>query len=413
MVTSRDAADATGAGWQVLDEDGTVLDSGGPAPSTSLVPGRELREVGGEGFHTFEVGSVLPIAREPFRVRVSALKDAARGGPSRYVLVAVRRGHRDEALRELLVQLTIAGLGTLVVVSLVGDLLARLALRPVERYRRRAAEIASGASDLRLEVPPGRDDEVTRLGDTLNEMLAALRESLDRERQFVDDASHELRTPLTLLRSRIQLTRRRSRSVEEHERALDELEVDVTRLTDLADQLLSLSHETERPAIPVDVAQAVTTEVERWHRAHPDRASDVVVVTPDGAVPARVDEHGLERVVVNLVTNGLMHGLPPVEIRVRRDGDHVFLEVADAGVGMPPDLLAQATRRFNRAPEARSKPGAGLGLSIVERLVTEAGGELRLCYAGQHLATGRPAAVQCRHDDRMTVSVILPATTSL
>ena len=57
--------------------------------------------------------------------------------------------------------------------------------------RRRAAEIATGRSDLRLEVPPDRDDGVTRLGHTLNEMLAALEESLDRERQFVNDASHE------------------------------------------------------------------------------------------------------------------------------------------------------------------------------------------------------------------------------
>ena len=85
------------------------------------------------------------------------------------------------------------------VASLVGDQLARLALRPVERYRRRAAEIAAGSSHLRLEVPDERDDEVTRLGHTLNEMLAALDESLERERQFVGDASHELRTPLTLL----------------------------------------------------------------------------------------------------------------------------------------------------------------------------------------------------------------------
>ena len=106
--------------------------------------------------------------------------------------------------------------------SLVGDQLARLALRPVERYRRRAAEIAAGSSHLRLEVPDERDDEVTRLGHTLNEMLAALDESLERERQFVGDASHELRTPLTLLQSRIQLARRRERSVAEHEAVLDE-----------------------------------------------------------------------------------------------------------------------------------------------------------------------------------------------
>jgi two-component system, OmpR family, sensor kinase len=411
-VSSEDAANATGAGWQVLRADGSVLDSGGPAPSNSLISESRLREVGDGGVHTFDVGGFLPAAEEPFRVRVTALPKRSSGDSTTYLLVGVRRDHRDEALRELLLQLSIAGLITLVVVSLVGDVLARLALRPVERYRRRAAEIASGAPSLRLEVPPARDDEVTRLGHTLNEMLAALEESLDRERQFVNDASHELRTPLTLLKSRIQLTRRRPRAVEEHERVLDELDVDVTRLADLAEQLLSLGDESTHSDAITDVAQATRTVVERWQVANPDRAGDVQVAVSSSVSPARVDKHALERIATNLLTNALAHGQPPVQLHVRSEGHHVVLEVSDFGTGMPPDLLAQATRRFNRAPEARSRPGAGLGLSMVEQLVTAAGGELRLCYAGHHTTTGMATDVNCRHDDRMTVTVILPAATA-
>ena len=88
---------------------------------------------------------------------------------------------------------------------------------------------------------------------------------------------------------------------------------------------------------------------------------------------------------------------------------YAVLEVADDGPGMSPDLLAQATRRFSRAPEARSRPGAGLGLSLVEHLVVRAGGELRLCHDGHHASTGdgRPTS-GCAHDDRMTVTVLLP-----
>ena len=103
--------------------------------------------------------------------------------------------------------------------AVVGDLLARLALRPVERYRAQADDIIAGATGVRLEVPPERDDEVTRLGHTLNTMLAALEGAVDRERRFVNDASHELRTPLTLLTSRLQLARRRHRTVQDHERS--------------------------------------------------------------------------------------------------------------------------------------------------------------------------------------------------
>lgn len=405
-VSSPEAADATGTGWQVLDSEGRLLDSGGPAPDRVLVPSSGLPAV---GTRTLDVGSFLPTdGATPFRVEVTALQG---GGDAAYVLVGVRRDHRDEALRELLAQMALAGLGALVLASLVGDQLARFALRPVERYRRHAAEIASGSSHLRLEVPSDRDDEVTRLGHTLNVMLGALQESLDRERQFVGDASHELRTPLTLLRSRIQLTRRRGRTLAEHEAALDELAVDVDRLADLAEQLLELDREsassywsTERTDL-VGVAQR---EVAGWHAAHPDRVADVVLEASTGPVLVPFDGHVHARIVSNLLGNALVHGTPPAGVGVRRDSGYAVLSVTDHGPGMPPDLLDRATRRFTRAPEARSRPGSGLGLALVEHLVTRAGGEVRLCHDGHHASSGRPADVPCVHDDRMTATVFIP-----
>lgn len=413
-VTSPEAADATGTGWQVLGADGSVLDSGGAAPGRTLVPDSALPATGSR---TLDVGSMLPIAAAPYRVEVTALgstdgaTDGATAGAASYVLVGVRRDHRDEALRELLLQMSLAGVGALVVASLVGDQLARLALRPVERYRRRAAEIASGSGHRRLDVPSRRDDEVTRLGHTLNEMLGALEESLTRERQFVGDASHELRTPLTLLRTRVQLARRRERSVAEHEAVLDELAVDVARLADLAEQLLELdrtssSHDSSGDL--VDLGEVVAAEVGRWRAAHPDRADGVVVDEPAARVHAAVGRQALERIVTNLLANALAHGSAPVRVVVRREGAHAVLQVVDEGPGMAPEMLAQATRRFSRAPEARARPGAGLGLSLVEHLVVSAGGELRLCHAGHHASTGVAADVACLHDDRMTATVLLP-----
>lgn len=405
-VASPGAADATGTAWQVLGADGTVLDSGGPAPARPLVRASELPT---DATRTLDVGTLLPVADAPFRVAVTRLGDARDGAA--YLLVGVRRDHRDEALRELLLQMALAGVGALVIASFVGDLLARLALRPVERYRRRAAEIAAGSSHLRLDVPSDRDDEVTRLGHTLNEMLGALDESLDRERQFVGDASHELRTPLTVLRSRIQVARRRERSVAEHEAVLDELAVDVDRLAGLAEQLLALDRGSATRTLPADradLADVARREVARWQAAHPERAADVVLELPAGPVPVASDGHAHARVVTNLLANALVHGAPPVQVVVRRDGGYAVLAVSDAGPGMAPDLLAQATRRFSRAPEARSRPGSGLGLALVEHLVATAGGELRLCHGGHHVTSGTPADVPCRHDDRMTATVLVP-----
>ncbi len=412
-VASHAAADATGTGWQVLDATGAVLDFGGPTPSTALVAAAVLSGVDASG-STVDVGTLLPVTAAPYRVEVRSLPRSAPAGAA-YLLVAVRRDHRDEALRELLLQMTLAGLGALVVASLVGDLLARMALRPVERYRRRAVEISHGAAQLRLDVPPDRDDEVTRLGHTLNEMLANLEESLDRERQFVGDASHELRTPLTLLSSRIQVARRRERTTAEHEQVLDELDVDVARLVALADQLLELDRELaagpgagDGPLAVTDLADVVEVVVDRWQTARPEGADDVTLRVQSQPIGVRVERPALERVVTNLLTNALVHGAPPVVVVVRREAGRAILEVSDGGPGMSPELLVQATRRFSRAPEARARPGSGLGLALVEQLVLRARGEVRLCHDGTHASTGLSTDVACAHADRMTVTVLLP-----
>lgn len=402
-VTSTERADATGTAWQVLARDGTVLDSGGPAPARVLVPVTDLARVGASPV-VVEVGSMLPTSDRPYRVRLTSLP----GGSGRVLLVGVDRRHRDEALRELLLQLTLAGLGALTIASLVGERLAWAALHPVERYRSRAAQIAAGASDVRLEVPAGRDDEVTRLGDTLNAMLDAQQDALAHERRFVDDASHELRTPLTLLTSRIQLARRRTRSIAEHEQVLAELEVDVDRLNALAEQLLELS---TRPQGSSDVADVLADTLAR-HRQAGLVLEGLASGLPKGLPRVAVPPIALDRVVTNLVTNAFAHGRPPVHLVVEERAGQVVLTVSDAGPGMTPDLLAGATERFARAPEARSRPGAGLGLSLVEQVVVSDGGELRLCSGGHHTSHGPDSGLPCRHTDAMTVTVVLPPATA-
>lgn len=394
-VTNRDAADATGAAWQVLDAHDTVVSFGGAAGVTPMVNAAKLAEVGSNA-RTLNVGDFLPASRAPYRLRVSRLSGVA----THFVLVGIRRDHRDEALRELLAQLTIAGVGALAITAFVGDRLAHAALRPVERYRRRAAEIAAGAVDLRLDVPEGRHDEVTRLGDTFNDMLATLERSLDREREFVNEASHELRTPITLLTSRVQLARRRKRSVAHHERVLDELQIDLDRLAGLAEELLQLGRAgTDDAAASCDLATLASRV-----------PSDVSVTTLADSAPAGIAEVTAGRILTNLVDNARAHGAAPIRLTVDRPSpDWSRLVVTDAGPGMSAELLVSATQRFTRADDARSRPGAGLGLALVEALVTRAGGELRLCFDGEHARHGTQAQIACTHGPEMTVTVLLPS----
>jgi two-component system OmpR family sensor kinase len=131
-------------------------------------------------------------------------------------------------------------------------------------------------------------------------------------------------------------------------------------------------------------------------------------------VLAAIGKHSLERIVTNLIDNAFTHGAPPVRVRVARaDGPPstepwAVVEVQDAGPGMAPELLDEATQRFARAPEARSRPGAGLGLALVEQIVSDIGGELRLCSGGVHTSHGLTTTLTCAHSDAMTATVILP-----
>lgn len=404
-VANRSAADATGVAWQVLESDGSVLDHGGASGTVGLISASRLERVGG-GHRTFNVGDFLPVSDDPYRLRVTRADD----GSGHYLLVAVRRDHRDEALRELLAQLVLAGLGALAVTALVGERLARAALRPVERYRRRAAAIAAGAPDLRLDVSAARDDEVTRLGHTLNDMLTSLERALDRERQFVNEASHELRTPITLLTSRVQLARRRPRTQQEHERVLEELQIDLDRLARLAEQLLELGGAASRAGHETSDLAAVTARVVNQRRlAVPAEAGRTSTEIPGEPVPVVVADFEVERMLTNLLDNAALHGAAPYVVTVDRpEPGWARLLVADAGPGSAPEILDTATRRFVRSEEARSRPGSGLGLALVQAMVAQAGGELRMCHAGHHASHGGRAPVACTHGLEMTVTVLLP-----
>jgi two-component system, OmpR family, sensor kinase len=132
-------------------------------------------------------------------------------------------------------------------------------------------------------------------------------------------------------------------------------------------------------------------------------------VRTEGPVPVTMAATSVAQVINNLLDNAALHGRPPVTVTVDRVAGAGRLMVADQGDGMDPDMLAIATHRFSRSAASRSRPGFGLGLSLVEGMVKRAGGQLRLCCAGTHERFGHPFPAPCQHGDEMTASVLLPA----
>jgi two-component system OmpR family sensor kinase len=395
--------DVAGAQYQILDITNTPLRHT-PGRTTSFLTSNELQRAL-RGPIRIDRGPLLPIPTEPLRLSTVPIHPGAAppAGQPAVVLVAIRRDQRDEALRELIGQLTLANLAALAIASAVGYWMARRALDPVERYRVRAAQIAAGETGLRLAVRDEPHDEIARLGHTLNDMLAALDDALAAERRFINDASHELRTPLTLLAMELELALRHPRSHAELEETIRDAATDTAALIALADTLLTIGV----PGVPhqrIDLAEATRDITDRY-------GNPAIDVRAGAPVLAWTDTRAYTRVVTNLIDNALRYGAPPITITVATTADNAVVAVHDDGPGIDPEFLHRATARFSRADTSRSTPGTGLGLALVDAIAHSHGGQIRLCSGPVHHHGHRHTDIDCTHHGQgTTISVVLPAS---
>ena len=313
-------------------------------------------------------------------VRLLARGRVIRGAPR--TLVTVRRlAERDDALAGLTRLLAITIPVAIALVGLCGYLLARRALRPIERMRARAAAITGTDQLTRLPVPAA-NDEVRWLGETLNGLLERIGSARTHELAFISDASHELRTPLTNLKMELELALRGERSRGELRTALVNASRDADALHQLAEDLLTIARSDEGglPVRPeeMSVDELLSGVQSRFQsRASEDRRT--IEVTPPGALRVRVDPIRAEQALANLVENALRHGTGPIRLEADSSTDGaVSLHVLDRGAGLPDGFADRAFDRFTRANAPRSGPGAGLGLPIVRMIARAHGGDAGL-----------------------------------
>ncbi|MFE4955370.1 ATP-binding protein [Streptomyces sp. NPDC056653] len=384
VLAGRKLGGPDGSAYQILTPQGRIIEASDLVRTQRLLSGAAITSVAGGTAVRRDIGGLASL--DPHTLRLKAQRVQL---PDRTVIAvaAVRRGHRDEALRELLAQLAIAMGLTLVAASYVGYRTARAALDPVERYRRRAATLADGTSGVRLPVPEDRDDELTRLGHTLNEMLERLEAAAERERCFLADASHELRTPLSLLRAELDVALHRPRPAAELTATLHSVDSEVQRLIDLTNALLDLEqlggtdHLTRSSIdLPELIASAVAPYRAGATREHRTISIDAAPGTVD------VDAHWIHPAIGNLIDNALRHSRGHIHITATAADGRLRLTVTDEGPGFPPDFLPKAFDRFARAEASRTSPGSGLGLAFVAAVAASHGGTARAENTGQGAA---------------------------
>ena len=362
----RAGLDAAGQPAQLLSRDGRVL------ASVRVKDAKPL------------IGPVhLPAARRgevkfEREERTRILARPASGGA--IVAVAASMRQRERTLETLggvlLLGLPIA----LLLASAAGYAVVAAALRPVDRMRRHAAEISEVTSDARLPLPAA-EDELHRLGETLNDMLRRLGAAAEQERQFVSNASHELRTPLAILKAEIDVALHPDSTPEEWRRGLESAGEETDRLARLAEDLLMIARgESGAPAPALE-----DVSLQPLVRRVADRFDGVPIeLAVESGLRVLAEPVALERALTNLVDNARRYGAEPIRITTRAGAEWVELHVLDHGTGFADDYLPHAFERFSR-PTGQRGGGAGLGLALVEAVAHAHGGE-----AGA--ANGEPGA---------------------
>jgi signal transduction histidine kinase len=309
----------------------------------------------------------------------------------------------QDALDSLLTQggIALAVVGTVAIA--LGWLLAGQLLQPLNRVTETARRIADApAADRGLHeriALDGPHDEIKQLADTFDVMLERLDHAFDGQRRFIGNASHELRTPLTLNRALLEVAvHRKAASAEVRQLGETLLEIN-TRHERLIDGLLLLAR-SERELLErsyVDLADIVE------HVAAQVPPGTVTVDAKPGEAPTTGNAVLLERLVQNLVDNGVRHNLPEdgwvrVTSETGPDGS-AMLQVSNTGPVVPryeiPGLF-EPFRRLGTERLSATSPGAGLGLSIVQAVASAHGGDVH---------------AEPRDGGGLVVTVTLPAAT--
>ena len=254
-----------------------------------------------------------------------------------------------------------------------GYALVKKALWPVDQIAASAERISSQNLCERLPVTQ-TGDELERLTVALNRMIDRLDQAFQYSRRFMADASHELRTPLTVLRGELENIVAESGVPAERERLGSALE-ELVRLSGIVEGLFAISRldagEAAAEWMKFDLTQLAASTADQMELLTEDKSLHITCTGTKG-VWVEGDRARIKQVVVNLLDNAIKYTLEggSVDLTVHTRNGHALLEVADNGVGIPPEALPRVFDRFFRVDKARSRQlgGAGLGLSIVKSI---------------------------------------------
>ena len=314
--------------------------------------------------------------------------------PGGFRLLVGRDTEERDRLRAVIGRAFASSLAAVIVLGIIGGwLAASRVLARVDAMTRTTRAIMAGDLDDRLAVA-GNGDELDRLATNLNQMLERIGELMRGMREVSDNIAHDLKTPLTRLRNRADEALRRSSSAEELRAALEAVIEEGDGLIRVFNALLMIARLEAGSAgelmAPLDLGASARSVGELYEVLAEDHGLTIEVQAPEGVV-IQANRELIGQALANLVDNALKYGSPAeggvgrILIAVERRAGAAVLTVSDHGPGIPEEEREHVLARFVRLEKSRSRPGFGLGLSLVNAVMRIHRGTLRLADNGPGL----------------------------
>ena len=283
----------------------------------------------------------------------------------------------------------------LILSMLGGYVLSARALKPVDRMTRTAVGIGISNLSKRIAVE-NTGDEIQRLAEAWNDLLARLESSVAKQQQFTSDASHDLRTSIGVILATGQLTLRHQRTEEEYREAIGTMVSECDSTSHLLEDLLLLARGDVSPArielLPVNITTIVKEISQRAASLASAKAQQIEVNVPPDPIVLLGDSKLLPRLLSILIDNAVKYTPEGGAIRIfleRQADGSVQLRVRDNGIGIPPELLPKIFDRFYRGDSVRNRNsgGFGLGLAIAKWICVVHAAEITVASVPHHGST--------------------------
>lgn len=291
-------------------------------------------------------------------------------------------------LKRLQTILLIVFVLSLIIVYFAGVLFAKKSLQPISKLISQVDGIYFSNIDTRLDEGNGKD-EIAQLAKTFNRMLVRLEIPFKIQKNFISNASHEIRTPLTALTGQLEVALMRSRTNQEYQQVIESALKGIKNLNQIANSLLILAQASSDSMVRsfsiIRIDEALWkahNELSQQHKNYKIYINFSLSIDDDDKLKIRGNEQLIKTAFINLMDNACKYSLDnSVNVFLEINESMFSLSFIDNGIGIPQEDINMIFNPFYRASNAINIKGSGMGLSIVEKILSLHGGSIAVSTA--------------------------------